>query len=161
MVRGNPDNAGDIAAFLTKHGDEDVDRMDIMMSFGQKSYMIATNESDNVVAVLGWQVENLITCVDEFYMESGAPMESVVQNTVAAVENASTDLQSEVCFIFLPNTAPAGRVNAFRSHGYEMTGIRDIKIPAWREAVQEIMAENEGFQILMKKLREDRVLKPI
>lgn len=161
VVRGNPDNAGAIAAFLTKHGEEEVSRMDIMMSFGSKSYMIAEGTGDDLVAVLGWQVENLITCVDEFYMDKGAPMETVVQGTVAAVEEASTDLQSEVCFIFLPNSTPSGKVNAFRNHGYEMTGIRDIKIPAWREAVQEIMSQNDGYQILMKKLRDDRVLKPI
>ena len=52
-------------------------------------------------------------------------------------------------------------VEAFTSQGYEVTSVDQIKIPAWREAVQEIITEAKGAHILGKKLREDRVLKPI
>ena len=38
--------------------------------------------------------------------------------------------------------------------------VEQIKIPAWREAVQEIVIQQKGAVILAKKLG-DRVLKPI
>lgn len=161
VKRGMPTNAEAIASFITKHGGKRVTRMDVMMSFGQKSYLIAEAEKQGVVAVLGWQVENLITRADEFYMESSVPKDAVIKAITEEVETASGELQSEVSFIFLSNNTPADTVNTFRRVGYELTGIRDIKIPAWREAVQETLSENDGLQILMKKLREDRVLKPI
>ncbi|MEO0560853.1 MAG: hypothetical protein AAF125_01995, partial [Chloroflexota bacterium] len=114
-----------------------------------------------VIAVLGWQVENLITRSDEFYIEAAVPKADVVSALVEAIEAASEELQSEVCFIFLPNATPSDTVKAFMKFDYEITGIRDIKVPAWREAVQETLSQHENVQILMKKLREDRVLKPI
>jgi hypothetical protein len=68
-------------------------------------------------------------------------------------------LQSEVGFIFLPVGVDNDTVQSFVEYGYEVTSIPDIKIPAWREAVQEIASG--GVQILRKQLRKDRVLKPI
>ncbi len=159
--RGMPGNAEAIAKFLTKHSGKTVSRMDVMMSFGLKSYMIAEIGGGNVVSVLGWQVLNLITRADEFYIEPGVPKDKVIQSLVTEVESASGELQSEVAFIFLPAATPADTVNTFRGNGYDITGIRDIKVPAWREAVQETLSSTSGLQILMKKLREDRVLKPI
>lgn len=159
--RGMPSNAEAIAGFINAAAAKNVNRMDIMMAFGQKSYLLAQDASDKVLAVLGWQVENLITRVDEFYIAADAPATPVVEGLVTAIEAASKDLQSEVAYIFLPPTASAEAVQTFQGSGYEATTIEQIKIPAWREAVQEILAENKNARILSKKLREDRVLKPI
>lgn len=161
VKRGMPNNAQAIADFITKYGGKEVSRMDVMMSFGQKSYLIAVDDAESVHAVLGWQVENLITRADEFYLDGSAPKPLIIQQLTAAVEKASEELQSEVAFVFLPANTPRDTMTLFMSSGYEITSIRDIKIPAWREAVQETMNETAGLQILMKKLREDRILKPI
>ncbi|MEM6282268.1 MAG: dephospho-CoA kinase, partial [Chloroflexota bacterium] len=160
--RGMPNNAEAIAQFITRHSGREVSRIDVMMSFGEKSYLIA-EAGEPVVGVLGWQVENLITRSDEFYIDGAVAKNAVIQQLTQEVESASEELQSEVAFIFLPGSTPADTVKTFQQNGYELTGIRDIKIPAWREAVQETVssAEDGGLQILMKKLREDRVLKPI
>lgn len=160
VKRGMPNNAQAIADFLTKHSGQSYSRIDVMMSFGEKSYLIAES-GDDVVAVLGWQVENLITRADEFYIESTVSKVNVVKGLAEAVEAASEELQSEVAFIFLPKTTPSDTVKAFMSNGYEMTVIREIKVPAWLEAVQDTLSENPDMQILKKQLRDDRVLKPI
>ncbi|MBZ0290527.1 MAG: dephospho-CoA kinase [Anaerolineae bacterium] len=161
VKRGMPSNAEVIANFISQTSGKAVNRMDVMMAFGQKSYLLAQDATDNLLAVLGWQVENLITRVDEFYIASGAPATAVVNGLVVAIEAASKDLQSEVAYIFLPNGTSADTVQTFVKNGYEATTVEQIKIPAWREAVQEIISDNKSAQILSKKLREDRVLKPI
>jgi hypothetical protein len=157
--RGMPGNAAQIAEFVTKMSGKNVSRMDVMMEFGQKSYLLAVNQSETVVGLMGWQVENLITRVDEFYLDSSAPKDIVIQGLVHAVEMASKDLQSEVGFIFLPANLPQDTIQGFVKNGYDVTTVTDIEIPAWREAVQEIASA--GMQILRKQLRKDRVLKPI
>jgi len=43
--------------------------------------------------------------------------------------------------------------------GYEKTDLESIKVPAWREAAIESQPPNT--QILSKKLRAERVLKPL
>lgn len=165
VKRGMPNNAELIANFINKNAGKTVSRMDVMMAFGQKSYLLVMATGgpppgdERIVALMGWQVENLITRVDEFYIEPGIPLETVVQALVTAVEDASRELQSEVGFVFLPTTSTPIVLQVFSKNGYEVTSVETIKIPAWREAVQEMRSDK--VQILTKKLREDRVLKPI
>ncbi|MCB9451021.1 MAG: dephospho-CoA kinase [Anaerolineaceae bacterium] len=159
--RGMPNNAEAIAAFLNQTAGKDLNRMDVMMAFGNKSYLIAQDQKEAIHALVGWQVENLITRVDEFYVGSSVPPEQVVGGLVDAIELASKDLQSEVGFIFLPLNTPKSTIDTFIQHGYSQTTVDQIKIPAWRESAQEIMSQKPQSQILTKRLREDRVLKPI
>ena len=157
--RGMPSNAETIAGFISRQSGTSVGRMDVIMAFGQKSYLLAETDSIEPAGVIGWQVENLITRADELYVTSGPHLERVVYALIQAVEEASRELQSEVSFIFLATNASTELVQPFLKSGYEITTVQDIKIPAWREAVQEVMQDNS--QILTKKLRRDRVLKPI
>src|SRR5690606_34391135 len=82
VKRGMPSNAEVIANFIGQTSGKEVNRMDVMMAFGQKSYLLAQDATDQVLAVLGWQVENLITRVDEFYLSSDAPASAVVDGLV-------------------------------------------------------------------------------
>jgi dephospho-CoA kinase len=163
VKRGMPGNADDIAKFVSRVTGREITRMDIMMAFGQKSYLLARDSNANDIGVMGWQVENLITRADEFYLKDGVSPAPVVGALISAIEEASMDLQSEVSFIFLPVETGDAILQPFLNYGYAMTTVKDIKIPAWREAVQEIVtAGNETqYRILTKKLREDRVLQPL
>jgi dephospho-CoA kinase len=161
VKRGMPGNAEVIAKFITKVAGKDISRMDIMLAFGQKSYLLAEAPGEQVIGLMGWQVENLITRADEFYIEPAAPRGPVIGALVNAIEDASKALQSEVGFIFLPLGTGQDVIQPFLSNGYETTTVEQIKIPAWREAVQEVISENSAYQILTKKLREDRVLQPL
>lgn len=161
IKRGMPTNADAIARFITATSGRSVDRMAIMMAFGEKSYLIAQDQTERTLAVMGWQVENLITRVDELYLANNIPTNMIVEKLVEAVEAASKDLQSEVAYFFLAENVSGDLVNTFEGSGYENTAIEQIKIPAWREAVQEVLRDNKAVRILGKKLREDRVLKPI
>ncbi len=157
--RGMPSNAEAIADFISRQSGQSVGRMDVIMAFGQKSYLLAETDSVKPAGVIGWQVENLITRADELYVAPGPQMERVVYALIQAIEEASRELQSEVSFVFLATDARPELAQPFLNSGYEVTTVQEIKIPAWREAVQEIL--QDGTQLLTKKLRRDRVLKPI
>lgn len=160
--RGKPDNAQQIAEFISANGTKgDVSRMDVMMSFGQKSYLLAQAEDDSVLAILGWTVENLVTSMDEFYVKQGVPVKGAVHALSVAVEEASMELQSEAAFLFLPSSTSPDVITAFKDDGYSSITLKEIKIPIWREAVEESM-RNAGDQVVLwKQLRQDRVLQPI
>lgn len=160
IKRGMPNNAEAIADFVNKTTGQSLSRMDVMMSFGEKSYLLASPESSDAISGLsGFQVENLITRVDEFVLASNGDSKRVAYALIRAIEDASIALQSEVAFFFLPSNSDASVLQPLIDSGYEATTVKDIKIPAWREAVQEV--NHEGVQILTRKLRKDRVLKPI
>lgn len=157
--RGMPGNADLIANFISHVTRKPVDRMDIMLAFGQKSYLLAQDHNDNVLGLTGWQVENLITRVDEFYIDPSVPRELVVRALTQAIEEASRELQSEVSFIFVPTTTPKETLQSFVTSGYHNLRIEDVKFPAWREAAHEMLSSEVVG--LMKQLRADRVMKPI
>jgi dephospho-CoA kinase len=157
--RGKPSETSEIARFITRVSGKAVEAIDIMLAFGQKSYLLATDNGQTIVGVVGWQVENLITRVDEIYLDPAIPKESVIGALVSAIEDHSKDLQSEVSFIALPVGTSGDIVNAFLNGDYTPIKMDDIKYPAWREVARELI--NPETRPLMKQLRTDRVMKPI
>ena len=160
VKRGMPGNAQDIAEFINVQAKNNTTRLDIMMAFGQKSFLIAQTKENKMLGVVGWTVENLVTRMDEFYISPSVPVPTLVHAMVIAVESASKDLQSEVAFFFLPNDLHTAMLNAFKQEGYANVTVPEIKIPAWREAVEETTRDKQ-YQVLWKQLRQDRVLQPI
>ncbi len=160
IKRGMPSNAQLIADFISSNGSSKVERMDVMMSFGQKSYLLVQKDEQNVVALMGWTVENLVTRMDEFYIQNGADIPSTVKAAILAIEDASKELQSEVAFLFLAEGTSPETLKAFQANEYAPITLKDIKIPAWREAVEETVKQRP-MTVLWKQLRQDRVLQPI
>ncbi len=106
----------------------------------------------------GWQVENLITRIDEIYLHSELPLDLAIPALMEAVEKASTELQSEASLLFLPPYL-AQHVGAWRSVGYRPQTIQGLGVRAWQEAAIESMPR--GASLWFKRLREDRVLRPL
>lgn len=158
--RGMPGNAETIARFVTQVTRREVGRMDIMLAFGQKSYHIAYGKNEQVIGLIGWTVENLITRVDEFYLAPNIPRSEVIRELSSAIEDASRELQSEVSFVVLPSDTAPEIFQAFVKSGYQFLKLSEVKFPAWREAAHEMIA-GANVQALMKQLRADRVMKPI
>lgn len=157
ILRGGPKHAESIAAFLNQMQGLSLSRTDVLLRFGQKAYMLAYSEK-KIIGLAGWKVENLITRVDEFMLTSGAPLETV-SSLIDSVEQASNDLQSEISLLFLNNNAPGVLRQAVLDKGYEPRAVADLRVPDWREAAEE-SAPPETY-LLAKKLREDRVLRPL
>ncbi len=156
--RGTPKNADAIARLLVQASGKQIGRMDVILAFGEKSYLLA-EIGGRMIGIAGFQVENLITRMDEFFIVPDVPLAAVAPQLITAVEEASKELQSEVGFMFIPRTAPPNLLGAFFGLGYERIEIDSLKVPAWREAAQELQSSEK--QILMKKLRAERVLKPV
>lgn len=156
IKRYNPRNAEAIAHFIAVFTGRNVSKNDIMT--GERSYLVA-EAAGRIIGVAGFQVENLITRMDEFFILNDVPYLSVASPLIAAVEESSRELQSEVGFIYMPRVSPPNHVQAFTEQGYERIEIESLKVPNWREAAQEMQTPDK--QILMKKLRSERVLRPI
>lgn len=156
--RGTLRHAGDIARFISRVRGETLDRNEILLRFGQKAYMLAY-VGDKIAGLAGWQVENLITRVDELVLAPGAPVGQIVPRLVSRVEEASGDLQSEVALLFLGRDVPDGVEQAALEAGYEVKTAAELRVPDWREAALESAPPDSTM--VFKRLRADRVLKPI
>ncbi len=157
--RGRPQDADEIARFITRvtRGRRRMTRQDVMAAFGEKAYMMI--ERDNKLSgVTGWQVENLVTRIDELYFEAGLSLDLTIPALMETVEKASTELQSEASLLFLPPVL-AQHVSTWRSVGYRPQTIQGLGVRAWQEAAIESMPR--GASLWFKRLREDRVLRPL
>jgi dephospho-CoA kinase len=156
--RGGPDQAGDIAAFFNSLHGTSLSRMDVLIRFGQKAYMLAL-AGQNIIGLAGWQVENLIARIDEFVLAPNAPVENTVNGLVQIIERHASDLQSEIALLFLDKAVPDAIKEAVLASGYEEKTVEGLRIPDWREAAKE-SAPPDSIMVV-KRLREDRVLKPM
>lgn len=155
--RPRPKDFDQIAQLINAETGANITRGDIMAKFGEKTYLLA-EANGQPLGVIAFMVENLVTQVDEFVISKNAPLQAVGKGLIEAMEKASDELQSEVAFVFLPKGAEVPR-SIFSSVGYEETIAKEIRYPAWREAVTARAAQDQI--LLSKRLRENLVLKPI
>jgi dephospho-CoA kinase len=158
IMRSGPGEAAAIAAFLNQQTGSDLTRADVLTNFGEKAYML-TMSGETILALAGWQVENLITRIDEFILAPQAPVSETVTGLIESVEAASHELQSEVSLLFVDRSVTDATVVAIRDKGYEPRKPAELKVPAWREAAEEAAPANS--LLFARKLREDRVLRPL
>jgi dephospho-CoA kinase len=157
--RGRPQDADDIARFITHvtHGKRRMTRSDVMASFGEKAYFIIERTGE-FVGIAGWQVENLVTRIDELYFAGELDLDLAIPALMDAVERSSNELQSEASLLFLPPYL-AQHTGTWRGVGYRPQTVGALGVRAWQEAAIESMPR--GASLWFKQLREDRVLRPL
>lgn len=157
--RPKPSHFGAIANLLNVSKGTSLTADDIMQGFSETSYL-AAESNDEIVGVIGFVVENLITQSSDVAFLPDVPIEPVLVALIKEMEQAADDLQSEVSFIYLNRGKSAEIISLLQNQlEYELKEkVEDIKVPAWREAVRS--SQPEGTVILFKKLREERILTP-
>jgi hypothetical protein len=158
IKRGSYQTAEAIAQIINRFTGKALTRMDVMTSFGQKAYLLAEHEG-KIGGLAGFQVENLITRMDEFMLLPNMPQAALAEALIAAVEEKSKELQSEVGLMFVQNDAVPTLGEVFLRMEYQRMELDAIKVPAWREAAEEAQPPNST--LFAKKLRAERVLKPM
>jgi dephospho-CoA kinase len=158
--RGMPSDATAIAGLIkaATNGRLDLSRADVIEAFGDKAYFLASLNGQ-LAALAGWKVENLVARVDEVYVDTGSPPDKLVPALIEAVENAARELQSEAALVFLPHGQVHRLGTALGARGFAAQAPEKLGVTAWVEAARESMPA--GSTLLFKKLREDRVLRPI
>jgi dephospho-CoA kinase len=156
--RGRPNDADSIASFINriaKHPTP-LSRADIMAAFGQKAYFLL-EQDHQIKGAIGWQVDNLVTRADEVLLDPGVSVETGLPMLLQAMETASADLQAEAAVVFVDKKLSTS--NAWKQSGYDQTKANQLGVKAWEEAAQESAVP--GSTMLFKRLREDRILRPI
>jgi dephospho-CoA kinase len=158
--RGKPSDATAIANFIRTAtlGQRELTRADVIAAFGDKAYMLADYDG-SLAAIAGFKVENLVSRVDEVYLAPSAPLEVLAAPLLTAVENASRELQCEAALAFFPMALMQKATQSLEAAGYAPQVPEKLGVDAWREAARESMPNGTGM--LYKKLREDRVLRPV
>ena len=159
VMRARPQEADEVARAITRlsSGIRTVSRDDVMASFGDKAFLLL-RVNNEVRALVGWKVENLVARTDDVYIDKNLPFLDSLKIMMTEVENASRELQCEISLLFLPMKL-ANSESALNSLGYKRRTVGSLGVRAWEDAALESMPE--GSVMLFKQLRQDRVLKPV
>lgn len=157
--RGQPRDADEIGRFITHitRGKRRLSRNDVMAAFGEKAYFLIECDGQ-MTGIAGWQVENLVTRIDELYFERELQLDNAIPALMNAVETASLELQSEASLLFLPPYL-AQHTLSWRDVGYRQQTVQELGVRAWQEAAIESMPR--GSSLWFKRLREDRIMRPL
>jgi dephospho-CoA kinase len=159
VQRARPSQASELAALITRLSNESrhLSRNDVMEAFGEKAYLLLEMNRKSV-GLLGWQVENLVARTNEIYLDTGLPVAEAMEALLEEVELASRDLQCEASLLFISEEF-AEQKAVWEKLGYKASTIDQLGVRAWQEAARESMPD--GTTMYFKRLREDRVLRPV
>jgi dephospho-CoA kinase len=133
------------------------DLSEMMESLFSRAYMVAL-AGGQVIGMIGWQAENLVAGLQDFYVLRDELWASVGQEMLGKVHDEVNSLSCEVSLVFVPNQAGPKPIEFLESQGYERSESKSL-IPDWREAAVEWQPENSV--LLYKKLREQRIMVPM
>lgn len=159
VLRGRPRDSEAIAALINRvRGNQrQVAVSDIMEAFGEKGFLML-KAGGELRGVIGWQVENLVARTTDFVLDRSLALDRSVPALVEEMERASRDLQCEASLVFV-EPAMMRHEALWRRLGYLHSKPQELESQAWQDAARESMPE--GSVLLFKKLREDRILRPI
>jgi len=159
ITRGRPGDSEAIAALINKVENRRIPLTvnDIMEGFSEKAYLLMHMDG-SLMALAGWQVENLVSRTTELVMDGSLATDRILPMLIHEIERTSKILQCEISLIF---TSPKlGRQEAlWQNLGYIQMLPEALNVRAWKDAARESIPP--GTMMLFKKLREDRVLRPI
>lgn len=159
ILRGKPKHAEQIAALknLNSNGQSKTSREEVVSSFGDMAYLLLQYE-EKIVALVGWQVENLVSRVTEIIIDESFSSEEALESLVKEMESESKKLQCEVAMVFAPKKL-SKFTHIWSELGYAIGSEKSFTIKAWQEAVKE--SYKPDSVLYFKQLREDRILKPL
>lgn len=159
VQRGKPKDSSAIAELVTRlsKGKRKMTAADVMESFGDKAYMLLQQDG-RLAGVAGWQVENLVTCTTDIFLEETLDVQKALDILIKEVERASSELQSEASLVFIMNDL-SKQESIWKQMGYDKRTSETLGVQAWQDAAAETNAA--GSVMLFKQLRQDRVLRPI
>ncbi|MEM7032979.1 MAG: dephospho-CoA kinase [Chloroflexota bacterium] len=135
-----------------------VDEVDMMERLFSKGYLVALHE-ENVIGVLGWQTENLLAGIDDFFVKDDSLWASVGIKMIENVEEEVAQLSCEAGFIYLHNKIVDTAKKAMESKGYQVANADDLKDRMWREAAHDWAVENSTM--MYRQLMERRINTPM
>ncbi|RMF04111.1 MAG: dephospho-CoA kinase [Chloroflexi bacterium] len=139
------------------HGAFNPDVSEMMEALFSRAYLVA-RAGDKVVGMVGWQTENLVAGLQDFYVLRDDLWPEIGRQMLEMVHEEIDKLSCEVSLVFVLNKAGHTAIDFLRKMGYEQID-RNRLIPDWREAAEEWQPEDSV--LLYKKIREQRIMVPM
>ncbi|MBI3914210.1 MAG: dephospho-CoA kinase, partial [Chloroflexi bacterium] len=132
-------------------------RAELLKLFGERGYRLAVAD-EKIVALAGWEAENLVATVREIWAESAPAAENGLPKLIALIEAEARALTCETILLLVAADAPAFIRAGAQRLGYQERTLSALH-PTWRQVAKERV--QPGEQIWVKRLREQLISTPI
>jgi ribosomal protein S18 acetylase RimI-like enzyme len=122
----------------------------------EKGYWLALSRKGG--GLTGWRAENLVMCIDDFYVYPPDYYARVGGPLLETIEAEASALSCEVAIAFLEDQIAPEAIEFFSAQGYQRRGL-DALYRIWREVAEEFLTGNRFMMV--KQLRQDRILRPL
>jgi L-amino acid N-acyltransferase YncA len=122
----------------------------------EKGYWLALSRRGGGLS--GWRAENLVMCIDDFYVYPASFYAQVGGPLLETIEAEAGALSCEVAIAFLDEGIAPEAIGFFESQGYQRRGM-DALYRIWREVAEEFLTGSRFMMI--KQLRQDRIMRPL
>jgi L-amino acid N-acyltransferase YncA len=122
----------------------------------EKGYWLALSRKGGGLS--GWRAENLVMCIDDFYVYPADYYVQVGGPLLETIEAEASALSCEVAIAFLDEQIAPEAIAFFESQGYQRRGL-DALYRIWREVAEEFLTGNRFM--MAKQLRRDRIMRPL
>ena len=139
------------------NGALDPDLSQMMEAIFSRGYIVAT-AGDHVVGIAGWQTENLIAGLQDFYVVRQDLWANVGEKMLAMIHEEIDSLSCEVAIAFVLKQAGSGPIEFLQSQGYQQAELKELGY-MWEDAAKEWQPDDSV--ILYKKLRDQRIMVPM
>jgi N-acetylglutamate synthase-like GNAT family acetyltransferase len=157
--RARPRDAETMVGLINqaRRGKLKTNRSQLLESFGERGYMLAEVDGE-LHGVVGWYTEDFIARIHQVDISPATLRGTAGRTLIEAVCQSAGELMCEVALLFLPADTSGRARRFYRSCDFEQVAVDDL-IPAWRRVAQESMPE--GALVMVRKLREKRVMRPV
>jgi len=157
--RAGPQDVDAMTVFINQaqSNEPEIDHVQLLQSFGEQGYMLAKAQ-DEIRAVIGWNTEDFIGRVREVFLEPSDEGSAAGFQLLETVCQAAHELMCEVALLFYPPDISDQEKQIFQACNFEPTELDEL-ISAWRKSAEQSMPE--GSLVMVRKLREERVMRPI
>jgi GNAT superfamily N-acetyltransferase len=121
-----------------------------------KGYWLAISRKGG--GLTGWRAENLVMCIDDFYVYPPQYHPQVGGPLLETVEAEAIALSCEVAIAFLEEQIAPQAVEFFAAQGYRRQSL-DALYNVWREVAEEFLTGSRFMMV--KRLRETRIMRPL
>lgn len=121
-----------------------------------KGYWLAMSRKGG--GVTGWRAENLVVCIDDFYVYPPQFYPQIGGPLLETIEEEAKALSCEVSIAFFDRHIASEAIKFFEAHGYQRQELEELFV-IWREVAEEFV--DKDTIMLVKKLLEKRIMRPI
>ncbi len=156
--RIKPKDVPAIAGLLnaSRKGKSPLSQEEVRERILQKGYRIAV--SGKGAAAAGWQTENLVTLVDDFYVYPNNVLRELATPLVEEVEKAARELACEAVIFFLEKATPEETFMFFLDQGYMPRELESLHT-FWQEVAKERISDN--MVMMVKQLSDQIRMEPL